>query len=142
MTKIEELENAINAYIDSDKNALTKFVGKCGGLEPFGEKDLGMYINEGDFANVDKILSKITTFSIFKKKYKSSGNPYFDKSVSLLNKLEKARPGKGTILFKKIIDYMLTKRKETGTYPKISSSLTKIGVTETEWNNVANNLTY
>lgn len=140
--ELEELETAINAYIDSDKNALTKFVGKCGGLEPFGEKDLGMYINEGDFANVDKILNKITTFSLFKKKYKSSGNPYFDKSVSLLNKLEKAKPGHGADLFKKVIDFLLTKRKETGTYPKISKSLVKIGVTESEWDNVANMLTY
>jgi len=142
MVKLEELENAISTYQEGNKNALNDYVGNVAGLEPFGEKDLGMYINDGDFAKVDETLNKITTFSLFKKKYKSSGNPYFDLSVSLLNKLEKAKPGNGANLFKKIIDFQLKKRKETGKYPTLSPSLAKAGVTEDEWKTVSTMLTY
>lgn len=141
---VEELELAINEYLESNKDALNPCFGNCKGLEPFGEPDLGDIINSGNLNEINKKLETLSNFSeinfgLFgnkQKTYKNKGNPYFDLSVSVLQKLDAFKKGEGTNLFMKIIDYILKTRKKTGKPPVFPKTLAKANITEQEYQNM------
>ena len=60
---VEDIENAINQYLETNSLAVfNKFAGKCKGCEPYGERDLGDAINNGDLNHIAKIVSKLSNF--------------------------------------------------------------------------------